>query len=139
MHAWSTSMLLLLHSAFYDQHGEDAAKGEDGGLALNSHGNYIVEQGKSWYCVYEFLWETWWHFIWVFTFCKSTHLGASILQRDNMEQYLIISASKRFVKCESCNHIYIVDISGPSQTQEEVKQDDKGTNLPIPKEVSLSL
>ena len=28
----------------YAQHGEDAAKRE----ALNSHGNYIVDRGKSW-------------------------------------------------------------------------------------------
>ena len=29
------------------QHGEDATKGEVGGLALNSHGSYIVDRGKS--------------------------------------------------------------------------------------------
>ena len=32
-------------------------KGEVGGLALNGHGNYIVDHGKSWNCVFEFLWE----------------------------------------------------------------------------------
>ena len=36
-------------------------KGEFGGHALNSHGNYIVDHGKnmvkSWNCVFEFLWE----------------------------------------------------------------------------------
>ena len=32
----------------YAQRGEDAAKGEVGGRAFNSHGNYIVDQGKSW-------------------------------------------------------------------------------------------
>ena len=32
----------------YAQRGEDAAKGEVGGHALNSHGNYIVDHGKSW-------------------------------------------------------------------------------------------
>ena len=32
----------------YAQHGEDALKWEDGGHALNSHGNYIVDHGKSW-------------------------------------------------------------------------------------------
>ena len=32
-------------------------KGEVGGRAINSHGNYIVDQGKSWNCVFEFLWE----------------------------------------------------------------------------------
>ena len=30
---------------------------EVGGCALNSHGNYIVDHGKSWNCVFEFLWE----------------------------------------------------------------------------------
>ena len=37
-------------SAFhiYALHGEDAAKGEVGGCALNSHGNYLVVHGKSW-------------------------------------------------------------------------------------------
>ena len=32
----------------YAQRGEDAAIGEVGGFALNSHGNYIVDHGKSW-------------------------------------------------------------------------------------------
>ena len=32
-------------------------KGEVGVYALNSHGNYIFDDGKSWYCVFEFLWE----------------------------------------------------------------------------------
>ena len=32
-------------------------KGEVGGCALNSHGNYIVGHGKSWNCVFEFRWE----------------------------------------------------------------------------------
>ena len=32
-------------------------KGEAGGCALNSHGNYIVDHGKSWNCGFEFLWE----------------------------------------------------------------------------------
>ena len=32
-------------------------KGEVGDHALNSHGNYIVDHGKSWNCVFEFLWE----------------------------------------------------------------------------------
>ena len=31
----------------YAQPGEDAAKREVGGCALNSHGNYIVDHGKS--------------------------------------------------------------------------------------------
>ena len=30
----------------YAQGGEDAAKGEVGSRALNSHGNYIVDHGK---------------------------------------------------------------------------------------------
>ena len=49
----------------YAQHGEDAMlsmvkmplKGEVGGHALNSHGYYIVDHGKSWNCVFEFLLE----------------------------------------------------------------------------------
>ena len=36
-------------------------KGEFGGGAFNSNGNYIVDHGKSmekaWNCVFEFLWE----------------------------------------------------------------------------------
>ena len=35
----------------YAQRGEDAPKGEVGGHALNSHGNYIVDHGKSWNCL----------------------------------------------------------------------------------------
>ena len=32
-------------------------KGEVGDSALKSHVNYIVDHGKSWNCVFEFLWE----------------------------------------------------------------------------------
>ena len=32
----------------YAQRGEVAVKREVGGHALNSHGNYIVDHGKSW-------------------------------------------------------------------------------------------
>ena len=32
----------------YTQHSEDAAKGEVEGHVLKSHGNYIVDHGKSW-------------------------------------------------------------------------------------------
>ena len=56
MHAWSTSMLLLLHSKFMLSVVKMLLKGEVGGCALNSHGNYIVDHGKSWNCVFEFLW-----------------------------------------------------------------------------------
>ena len=48
MHAWSTSMLLLLHSIFMLSVVKMLLKGEDGGHVLNSHGNYIVDHGKSW-------------------------------------------------------------------------------------------
>ena len=47
-HAWSTSMLLLLHSLFMLSVVKMLLKGEVGGHALNSHGNYIVDHGKSW-------------------------------------------------------------------------------------------
>ena len=57
MHAWSTSMLLLLHSAFMLGVVKLLLKGEVGVCTLNSHGNYIVDHGKSWNCVFEFLWE----------------------------------------------------------------------------------
>ena len=46
MHAWSTSMLLLLHSAFILSMVKMLIKGEVGGCALNIHGNYIVDHGK---------------------------------------------------------------------------------------------
>ena len=48
MHAWSTGMLLLLHSAFMLSLVKMLLKREFGGCALNSHGNYIVDHGKSW-------------------------------------------------------------------------------------------
>ena len=57
MHAWSTSMLLLLHSAFILSVVKMLLKGEVGGRAVDSHGNYIVDYGKSWNCVFEFLWK----------------------------------------------------------------------------------
>ena len=48
MHAWSTSMLLLLNSAFMLSMVKLLLKGEVGVCALNNHGNYIVDHGKSW-------------------------------------------------------------------------------------------
>ena len=48
MHAWPTSMLLLLHWAFKFSVVKTLLKGEVGGRALNSHRNYIVDHGKSW-------------------------------------------------------------------------------------------
>ena len=48
MHGLSTSMLLLLHSAFMLRVMKLLLKEEVGGRALNSHGNYIVDHGKSW-------------------------------------------------------------------------------------------
>ena len=47
----------LLHSAFILSMVKMLLKGEAGGRALNSHGNYIVDYGKLWNCVFEFLWE----------------------------------------------------------------------------------
>ena len=48
MHAWSTSMLFLLHSAFMLSMVKLLLKGEVGVCTLNSHGNCIVDHGKSW-------------------------------------------------------------------------------------------
>ena len=50
-------MLLLPHSAFMLSVVKMLLKGEVGSCALHSHGNYIVDHGKSWNCVFEFLWE----------------------------------------------------------------------------------
>ena len=41
-------MLLLLYSAFMLSVVKMLLKGAVGGRALNSHGNYIVDRGKSW-------------------------------------------------------------------------------------------
>ena len=41
-------MLLLVHSAFMLSVVKMLLKGEVGGRALNSHGNYIVHHGKPW-------------------------------------------------------------------------------------------
>ena len=41
-------MLLLLHSAFILSVVKMLLKGEVGGCAFKSHGNYIVDHGKSW-------------------------------------------------------------------------------------------
>ena len=46
MHAWPTGMLFLLHSAFMPSVVKMLLKGEVGGRALNSLGNYIVDHGK---------------------------------------------------------------------------------------------
>ena len=45
-HAWSTSMLLLLHSTFMHGMVKLLLKGAVGVCALNSHGNYIIDHGK---------------------------------------------------------------------------------------------
>ena len=47
MHAWSTCMLLLLHSAFMLSVVMMLLKRGVGGRELNSHGNYILDHGKS--------------------------------------------------------------------------------------------
>ena len=65
MHAWSTSMLMLLHSAFMLSRVKMLLKGEVGGRALNSHGNYIVDYGKSWKN----------HGIVIWNFCENPDLG----------------------------------------------------------------
>ena len=43
-----TSMLLLLNSSFMLSVVKLLLKWEVGGHAFNSHGNYIVDHGKSW-------------------------------------------------------------------------------------------
>ena len=48
MHVWSASMLLLLHSPFMLSVVKMLLKEEVGGHTVNSHGNYIVDHGKSW-------------------------------------------------------------------------------------------
>ena len=48
IHAWSTSMLLLLHSTFMLTIVKMLLKWKVGDCALNSHGNYIVDHGKPW-------------------------------------------------------------------------------------------
>ena len=61
MHGLYTSMLLLLHTAFMLRLVRKMLKGGVGGSAINSHGNYIVDHGKSWknhgIVFFEFLWE----------------------------------------------------------------------------------
>ena len=52
--------ILLLHSTLMLRVVKMWLKGEVGGHALKSHGNYIVDRGKSWKnhgIVFEFLWE----------------------------------------------------------------------------------
>ena len=56
-HAYLNTLLLLL-SAFMLSVVKIPLKGEVVGRALNRHGNYIVDHGKSWNCVFEFLWES---------------------------------------------------------------------------------
>ena len=48
MHAWFTSMRLLLHSAFMLSVMKLLLRVEVGVCALNSHENYSVDQGQSW-------------------------------------------------------------------------------------------
>ena len=51
----STSIMLLLLSAFMLRVDKMLLKEEVGGSALNSHGNYISDHGKSWNCIFEIL------------------------------------------------------------------------------------
>ena len=44
----SCEYIIVAAFCIYDLRGEDAANGEVGDCALNSHGNYIVDYGKSW-------------------------------------------------------------------------------------------
>ena len=48
MHGLSTSMLLLLYSAFMLRVVKMLPKEDVYGSALKSHGNYIADHGKSW-------------------------------------------------------------------------------------------
>ena len=45
LHAWSTYILLLLHSAFMLRVAKMLLKREVGGCAFNIHGNYIFDHG----------------------------------------------------------------------------------------------
>ena len=56
MHAYLNTLLLLQFVVMLNV-VKMPLKGEVGAHALNSHGNYIVDHGKSWNCVFEFLWE----------------------------------------------------------------------------------
>ena len=49
-------MVYITVAAFhiYGQHVKMRLKGEVGGCTLYSHGNYIVDHGKSWNCVFDF-------------------------------------------------------------------------------------
>ena len=49
--------LLLLYTAFMLSMVKMPLKGDVGGHAFMSGGNYIVVMDKSWNCVFEFLWE----------------------------------------------------------------------------------
>ena len=59
--------LLFLHSAFMLFMVKMLVKGEVEGSALNRHGNYIVDHGKSWkdhaVVFLKFLWEPWTSYI----------------------------------------------------------------------------
>ena len=49
IYAWSVyKHSVVLHSAFMLSVVKMLLKGDVGGLALNNHGNYIVDSGKSW-------------------------------------------------------------------------------------------
>ena len=68
MHALQACLFKFITVAafcFYLRVVKMLLKGEVGGHALKSHGNYIVDHGKSWDCVFEFLWEPWFkHVFW---------------------------------------------------------------------------
>ena len=49
--------LLILHSTFMLSMVKMSLKREVRCSALNSHGNYIFDHGKSWNCIFEIMWE----------------------------------------------------------------------------------
>ena len=78
MHAWSTSMLLLLHITFMLRVVKMLLKGEAG-----SH--VLISQGKSWNCVFEFLWEP--CFKDVFSVSQDILYGQNLLQTTHMTSW----------------------------------------------------
>ena len=87
MHAWSTNMLLLLHSAFMLSMETLSLIGEVGVCALESHGNYIADHGKSWNSVFEFLWEPCYFLVLYFgeNFMKSRSKLPKLQMHENFE------------------------------------------------------
>ena len=96
----------------YAQRGEDAAKGEVGGHALNSHENYIVDHGISWKN----------HGIVFLNFCGNPVCLSFLCFRALFKRVTSFKLSAKKMKFFFKKHLEFEEKHGDDSTVAEVKQ-----------------